>query len=81
MDKYKAKEANQISKVIFKEEFKGLSGKQTFDKPRWAKVYVEAEEPIPAAWRSEFYDELVNEDLEYRKALEESLGWFGVRWV
>ena len=47
----------------------------------WAKVYVEAEKHVPEAWRSEFYDELVSEDLEYRRALEESLRYFGVRWT
>jgi len=46
----------------------------------WAKIFVEAEQPIPESLRSEFYDELVSPDLGYRKALEESISYFGVRW-
>lgn len=47
----------------------------------WAKVYVEAERPIPERWRNAFYDELTASDLDYRHRLEESLRWFGVRWI
>ena len=46
----------------------------------WAIAYVEFEQPIPLAWRSDFYDELVSEDLEYRYALEDAVRWHGVRW-
>ena len=47
----------------------------------WARVYVEAERPIPETWRNAFYDELVSDNQEYKKSLEESIRFFGVRWV
>lgn len=48
--------------------------------PGWAKAWICAERPIPETWRNYFYDELVSEDLEYRKSLEEDVRWHGVRW-
>jgi hypothetical protein len=48
---------------------------------KWALTYVQAEKPIPETWRNAFYDELVHQDLEYRRALEDNLKFFGVRFV
>ena len=50
-------------------------------KNSWGRVYVEAERPIPEKLRSDFYDELTSDNLEYRKELEDSIRWFGVRWL
>lgn len=61
-----------MTKVIFL--------KQSPPAPGWAKEFVEAEQPIPEFWRESFYDELVCEDLLYRKDLEKSLRQHGVRW-
>ena len=47
----------------------------------WALIYVQTETPIPSLWRNRFYDELVSQDQDYRKELEESVKWFGVRFV
>ena len=47
----------------------------------WALPYIESETPIPEGRRSEFYDELVSDNTAYRKALEEAIRKFGVRWV
>jgi hypothetical protein len=49
-------------------------------KKGWAKLYVEAEEPIPEEWKDDFLEELTSPNLDYRQALEESVRWFGVRW-
>ena len=49
--------------------------------PGWALPYIQSEHLIPEEWRSAFYDELVSDDLEYRKSLEESIRQHGVRWV
>lgn len=46
----------------------------------WAVVFVEAQKPIPEHWRNAFYDELFSENLVYRRELEESVRWFGVRF-
>jgi hypothetical protein len=55
--------------------------KQSPPKPGWVKRFVEAEQPIPEAWRSSFYDELVSADNQYRKELEDLLRQHGVRWT
>lgn len=47
----------------------------------WALNYVKSEKSIPETWRSEFYDELVNENLEYRRTLENAIHLHGVRWA
>ena len=49
-------------------------------KHSWGRVWVEAEKPIPERLRSEFYEELCSPNEVYRKELEESVRWFGVRW-
>lgn len=49
-------------------------------KNAWGRIWVEAEKPIPEKLRNDFYDELTSTNEEYRKALEESVRWFGVRW-
>ena len=49
-------------------------------KPGWAKAFVEAEEPIYKALQDEFIDELNSPDEKYRRELEESINWHGVRW-
>jgi hypothetical protein len=49
--------------------------------PKWALRYVESEQPMREEWREAFYDELVSSDLEYRKALEDSVRYYGVRWA
>lgn len=46
----------------------------------WGMVWVEAERPIPEKLRSEFYEELCSPNEAYRKQLEESVRWFGVRY-
>lgn len=46
---------------------------QFFLKSGWAKVWIEAEHPMPENWRSEFYKELVSEDLGYKKELEQAI--------
>jgi hypothetical protein len=48
--------------------------------PGWGRVYVEIEKPIPMKWRSDFYQELSDENWLYRNALEKSIRYFGVRW-
>jgi hypothetical protein len=96
MDKYLAKEVNQIAKVDFKTHIGGCDGHSPGmcracdlrtvygDYPlaeKWALAYVQAEEPIPNAWRNALIDELTSEDEKYRSELEENVRWFGVRWV
>ena len=76
MDKYQAQELNRSAKDVMV-DFTFAPGQTA----GWGKVYVEAEHPIPEEYRDAFYDELVHEDLEYRKALEESVRYFGVRWA
>jgi hypothetical protein len=76
MDKNKANELNRAAK--------GRLLDFTFEPGQskgWARVYVEGEHPIPEKFRSDFYDELLSEDVEYRHALEESVRYFGVRWI
>ena len=95
MDKYLAKELNQIAKVNFATHDEACRGKDPFNcwacnlqygydngpvRPGWAKTYVEAEQPIPEEWRNAFYDELTDPNNGYRKQLEESVRYFGVRW-
>lgn len=46
----------------------------------WALGMVQNMEYIPEELRSEFYDELVSEDVVYRKILEEAVRKYGVRW-
>jgi hypothetical protein len=56
---------------------RGLNSMRT----RWAQVWVQNYIPIPEKFRSEFYDELLSSDLEYRENLERSINIYGVRWV
>lgn len=74
MDQREAAKLKYLARVKLREGFK-------IDDPGWARVWVEAEEPIPEVYRSLFYEELCNKDAEYREALEESINWFGVRFV
>ncbi len=76
MTKSEAEKRNQLAKAVIE-----LEGVWHNDHPRWALLYVEAERGIPKTWQNEFIDHLVSEDLEYRRQLEESVRWFGVRWV
>ena len=46
----------------------------------WSKILIEANHPILEEWRSDFYDELCSTNETYRKSLEDSVRWFGVRW-
>lgn len=46
----------------------------------WAQIYVMNEWIIPESWRDRFYDELVSEDLGYRRDLENEIRIHGVRW-
>lgn len=48
--------------------------------PGWALSYIVKEKPIPENCRDRFYDELVSEDVEYRKTLEDAIRQHGVRW-
>ncbi len=70
-------QANKLNYIAKKQLLFGV----LIGDPGWAKVWVEAEEPIAEIYRSEFYDELFSDDKEYVKSLEESLNWFGVRFV
>lgn len=71
----------QVSRTA-KLMFQGLIVKEPADLSYgWALIYVQAEEPIPLQYRNDFYDELASEDLGYRKALEEAIRCFGVRFV
>ena len=95
MDKYLAKELNQMAKVDFKTHEKNCNQKDPFNcwacnlqygydngpiRPGWAKTYVEAEESIPKEWTNAFIDELTSPNETDRKAIEESVRYFGVRW-
>ena len=75
MDKYKEQELRQIAKARIDSYHKDemYSG--------WARDYVEAEKPIPSEWRIAFYDELASDNFLYREKLEESVRWFGIRWI
>lgn len=46
----------------------------------WARNFVEAERPIPEAFREAFYEELTSSHSVEREKLVESVKWFGVRW-
>lgn len=93
MNKAEADRLSKMAKGLFNQHFGTCKGweKDNCDSctletngpnyAGWARVYVEAERPIPESWRSAFYDELVSENWLYRKKLEESLHWFGVRWT
>jgi len=70
-------QANKLNYIAKKQLLFGV----LIGDPGWAKVWVEAEEPIAEIYRSLFYDELFSDDLEYRKALEDSVNYFGIRWV
>jgi len=76
MDKNKAKQLNEFAKKLIQHDDPLCRMKNS-----WARVYVEAERPIPEKLRSDFYDELTSDNLEYREALEKSVRWFGVRWI
>lgn len=75
MDKSKASELNYVARklVAFHD--------RVIPFERWGKAYVDSETPIPVKYRSDFYDELLHPDLGYRRSLEESVRWFGVRWL
>ena len=75
MNKDRAQELNKAAKEVLMDFSFGAP-----HSPGWAKVYVEAEQPIPKLLTNEFIDELVSDDLEYRRELEESVRWFGVKW-
>jgi hypothetical protein len=75
MDKTKAKELNYVAKKLVAFHDKVIP----FE--RWGKAYVDSETPIPLRFREEFYNELTHPDLGYRRSLEESVRWFGVRYV
>lgn len=76
MDKEKAKALNESAKKLIQDE-----DFTCFQKDSWAKIYVEAEKSIPIKFRNDFIDELTSSNEEYRKALEESVRYFGVRWT
>jgi hypothetical protein len=76
VDENKARKLNVFAKKLFEH-----SDRLCWATNSWARVHIEAEEAIPEEWRNDFYDELTSENLEYRKALEESVRWFGVRWA
>lgn len=75
MTKEKAEELNEFAKKCFL-----YDDVLTRTKNAWARLYVEAERPIPEKLRSDFYDELTNSDESYKTALENSINYFGVRW-
>ena len=75
MNKEQAKKLNESALKLFQND-----DPLTRTKNAWGRVWVEAERPIPEKLRSEFYDELVSDDDGYRKDLEESVRWFGVRY-
>lgn len=94
MDKYLAKELSDMAKSEFVHQenchrssiFKCRACALITDyenepiAQKWARSYVEAEHPMKEEWRSAFLDELTDPDDKYRKQLEESIRWFGVRW-
>lgn len=43
----------------------------------WARVYVEAGQPIPGKWRDAFERERHSDNKAYAQALEESIAHFG----
>lgn len=47
----------------------------------WAKFMVDNELAIPKGWYEDFIKEVTSSDDNYRKALEDSLRKFGVRWA
>lgn len=47
----------------------------------WVETFVAAEQPIPEAWRSEFYEQLCSPNEAERKRLEKIVKFFGVRFV
>jgi hypothetical protein len=76
MDNIKAKQLNEFAKKLIQHDDALCRMKDS-----WGRVWVEAEQPIPEKLRSDFYDELTSDNLVYRKELEESVRWFGVRWL
>jgi len=94
MNKTEANQLNQVAKRLFTSHYDGCHysdpdncgacaltiGNTSPNYAGWARVYVEGERPIPESWRMDFYDELCSENEAYRKKLEESVKWFGVRW-
>jgi len=43
----------------------------------WARIYVEAQRPIPSKWRAAFMDELNSDNKAYAHALRRSMMTFG----
>jgi len=76
MTKYEAKERHDISRKMLDFNDPLCSAKNS-----WGRIYVEAEELIPEEWKYAFIEELLSDDLEYRKQMEEAVQWFGVRWL
>ena len=76
MNQQEAKKLNEFAKKLIQHDDPLCRMKNS-----WGRVYVEAERPIPEKLRSDFYDELTSDNIEYRKALEESVRYFGVRWL
>lgn len=81
MDKFMAQELNRIARVDCNSFFYVDDSSEVMLREGWAKAFVEAERPIPESWREDFYAELFTDNEEYRKKLEESVRWFGVRWA
>lgn len=73
--------------MIKEKEFKKdaalfLANKGLTNKNRgWALMCVENEIPIPKSWYKDFINEITDENDSYRKTIEGSLKYFGVRWV
>lgn len=80
MDKFIADKLNAEAKKLFEGPY-GAAHDGAPNHAGWALAYIEAERPVPESWRNRFYDELFTDNEEYRKKLEESVRWFGVRWA
>lgn len=76
MTKEEAKSRSEFSKKLFE-----FDDPLTRTKNSWALCYVEAEKPVPEKLRNSFYEELISSHARYRERLEESIRWFGVRWI
>ena len=76
MNRTEYEERQRLGKLIPESEF-------SLEAPYrgWARNFVEAERPIPEAFREAFYEELTSSDSVEREKLEQSLRWFGVRWM